>query len=225
MIVLALMLAAVADQVVPVPQLATTCGSSDPAVCAALASPLLLTYPVGTYPPPQPSGQATGISVLVEPVPMNWTRAALGTRVSPAVGRWKLTFTGRSGQQLSWEQVNIAMAIWASGRRIPKPVFLTEAEVFPILLRSAGGNWRVVQRLVKYAGLGVGMTVFPPAAGAETLIELLTEGVGARIPDVSRLRADLPRVLTIPESGGLTIDLWSTQIRSPQVLGPFEVQP
>lgn len=162
-------------------------------------------------------------TVLAVPVPLEIARQRVDSRDLPA-GLWNIPIVGRPGQTLTREQIQMAIAEWCAARKVAMPIFLTKEQIWPILTRKAGGRWKVIQKLIGYAGIGVGLVAFPPAAVASPVLELLGNRAGEHIPDISTLQAELPPTIIIPASGGITLTAWSAKIRNPQPIGPLEVK-
>lgn len=163
------------------------------------------------------------VQVVAVPLPLEIVKQRLATSSTP-VGLWNIAVTGVPGESVSREAVVIAIMQWCRANRAPMPLLLTKEQAWPIIVRRAGGRWKLIQRLIGYAAVGVAITAWPPAAAASPLMELLTQRAGEHIPDITALSAEIPDTITIPSSGGITLSAWSAKMRqSPVPIGPIEV--
>lgn len=166
------------------------------------------------------------VQLLAIPIPMETVRERLDIRKSP-VGLWNFALSNDTDQPatLSREKLLILIASWCEAHDKPMPLLLTAQQAWPIIMRKTGGKWKVVQRLITYAGVGAALSGFPPAAAVGPVLELISAGAAQRIPDISALTAELPAVITIPPRSGVTLSAWSSKMATrPQVIGPVLVR-
>jgi hypothetical protein len=167
---------------------------------------------------------ALAVQVLAVPIPMEIARERINARSIP-VAMWNISVSGAAGDVVTREQILMAMAEWCRANRAPMPLLLTKEQAWPIITRKAGGRWKLIHRLISYAGTGAALAGMPIGAAAGPTMELLTQRAGDHIPDVSALALEVPAVIMLPATGGVTICVWSAKMRhAPQIVGPLEVQ-
>jgi hypothetical protein len=166
---------------------------------------------------------AQEITVLAIPLPMETVRERLDTRATP-VGLWNVFITGKAGTTVPRESLMIAVAEWCRVNKAPMPLLLTKEQAWPIIAKRAGGKWKLIQRIIGYAGVAAAIAAWPPAAAASPLLELVSARAGERIPDTSALLYEIPAAITIPASGGVTLSVWSSRMRNAHVIGPITIQ-
>lgn len=169
---------------------------------------------------------AADVQMLAIPIPMETVRERLDIRNSP-VGLWNFPISNDTDQpaSVSREKLQILIAAWCEAHKAPMPLLLTKEQVWPIIMRKTGGRFKVIQRIISYAGVGVAMSGFAPAAAAGPVLDLISNRAGERIPDITALTAELPPVIVIPARSGITLSAWSSKMSTrPQVIGPVLVR-
>jgi len=183
-----------ADQVVPVP-----------------------AFPAVVVPPVEE------LTMVVVPLPLEVVRQRVGIR-NPKFGLFNVHILNSSGVkvEIPRERLMVLIAEWCAVNRAPMPPLLTREQVWPVLARQAGGRWPLIRRILGYAGAGMALSGVPAGAVAGPAFDLLSQGAGQRIPDISALSAELPATVVIPAGGGVTLMSWSARMSTqPRVIGPL----
>jgi hypothetical protein len=164
--------------------------------------------------------------VMAVPVSMEVLRVRIGAK-STAMGLWNIFIQCQGVKQVSGQSIQIAIA-QAGGKNAPR--FLTKEQSGQVLMRQAGGNLRKWQTILRYSLMIGTSAAFPAIAGqignagaiavnlAFPLAEQLSRGLEAGIPSVSDLGLEIPDVISIPDTGGVTLHGWSSKVQSPTII-------
>lgn len=167
---------------------------------------------------------AASCKVQATPFPLEVVRQRLAMRNPPA-GLWSIALTCQPGTRVTRESIIMAITSECRTQRLPIPLFLPKEAVAPTLFRGRGGRLQLLKRIAMYAGSGAAIAGVPWLALAGPIADQIGRAAEARVPDLADLSMEIPAVLEIPASGGITIGAWSAKMRkSPDVIGPFALE-